>query len=289
MKILRSIQIPIFALLIAISLAFLFLPMLSVFFDMTPKEVYEQLQTPIALESLKLSIYTTIITLVIILLFGTPLAYFLATKNFPGKNILDVLIQLPIVIPPAVAGVGLIMVFGRFGWLGSHLDVYGIQIAFTAVAVIMSQVFISAPFYIMNARTAFSGVDHNLVHVSRTLGGSRILTFFKVVMPLAFPGLITGAALSWGRALGEFGATIMFAGNFPGKTQVMPLAIFSAMESDIRIAVALSALLILVAFFLLLSVKLVEYWPNIKRKYKKKRGNTKWSNVTSKSNYENLN
>ncbi|WP_236838661.1 ABC transporter permease [Caldalkalibacillus salinus] len=265
-------QIPLFSLIVILALGFIFLPMVAVFFDMSPQEIWTQLQTPMAYESLKLSIYTTLITMTIILVFGTPLAYFLATKDFPGKQFLDVLIQLPIVIPPAVAGVGLLMVFGRYGLLGTWIDMMGIQVAFTAVAVVMAQTFISAPFYIMAARTAFSGVDPNLISVSRTLGSSRLRTFFKVIMPLAAPGLITGAALSWGRALGEFGATIMFAGNLPGVTQVMPLAIFSAMESDMSIAVALSALLILVAFILLLSVKGVEYYPRFKRYWRKRKG-----------------
>jgi molybdate transport system permease protein len=258
------LQRPLFIFTVAITLGFIFLPMIAVFLDMTPKEIWTQLQTPLALKALKLSVYTTFISLTLILLFGTPLAYFLAHKQFPGKHVLDVLIQLPIVIPPAVAGVGLLMVFGRFGLLGEWLDVYGIQVGFTIVAVIMAQAFISAPFYIQAARTAFSGVDPSLSAVSRTLGASKIRTFFKVILPLSMPGLMTGAALSWGRALGEFGATIMFAGNLPGKTQTMPLAIYSAMESDMRIAVAISALLIAVAFCLLLSVKLIESWPKVK-------------------------
>jgi molybdate transport system permease protein len=207
------------------------------------------------------------------------LAYFLANRQFPGKQILDVLIQLPIVIPPAVAGVGLLMVFGRFGILGEWLDIYGIQVGFTIVAVIMAQTFISAPFYIQAARTAFAGVDSSLTAVSRTLGASNIRTFFKVILPLSIPGLMTGAALSWGRALGEFGATIMFAGNLPGTTQTMPLAIYSAMESDMRIAVAISALLIAVAFCLLLSVKFFEFWPKIKINLRNRKGAKAWSSA----------
>lgn len=269
---LRWIQLPIFALLLAIILSFIFLPLIAVFLDMTPQEIWQQLQTPLAYESLKLSVYTTLISLGLIILFGTPLAYLLATKDFVGKQVLDVLIQLPIVIPPAVAGVGLLMVFGRFGLLGGWLDIYEIRIGFTVIAVIMAQSFISAPFYIQAARTSFANIDKSLINVSRTLGASKIRTFFKIILPLSIPGLITGAALSWGRALGEFGATLMFAGNLPGKTQTMPLAIFSAMESDMRIAVALSALLIAVAFFLLLSVKAIEYWPRLMMKLRHRKG-----------------
>jgi molybdate transport system permease protein len=265
-NILRWTQLPIFALLIAIALSFILLPMIAVFLDMTPQEIWQQLQTPLAYESLKLSVYTTLISLALIIIFGTPLAYLLATKDFTGKHVIDVLIQLPIVIPPAVAGVGLLLVFGRFGLLGGWLDIYGIRIGFTIIAVIMAQCFMSAPFYIQAAKTAFATIDQSLINVSRTLGASKLRTFYKIILPLSIPGLITGAALSWGRALGEFGATIMFAGNLPGKTQTMPLAIYSAMESDIRIAVALSALLIMVAFFLLLSVKVIEHWPKLKLK-----------------------
>lgn len=265
-NILRWMQLPIFALLIAIALSFIFLPMIAVFLDMTPQEIWQHLQTPLAYESLKLSVFTTLISLALIIIFGTPLAYLLATKDFTGKQVIDVLIQLPIVIPPAVAGVGLLLVFGRFGLLGGWLDIYGIRIGFTIIAVIMAQCFMSAPFYIQAAKTAFATIDQSLINVSRTLGASKLRTFYKIILPLSIPGLITGAALSWGRALGEFGATIMFAGNLPGKTQTMPLAIYSAMESDIRIAVALSALLIMVAFFLLMSVKVIEHWPKLKLK-----------------------
>jgi molybdate transport system permease protein len=279
LKIIRGLQQPLFAITVAITLSFIFLPMIAVFLDMTPKEIWIQLQTPLAYQALKLSVYTTFISLALILLFGTPLAYFLANRQFPGKQILDVLIQLPIVIPPAVAGVGLLMVFGRFGILGEWLDVYGIQVGFTIVAVIMAQTFISAPFYIQAARTAFAGVDSSLTAVSRTLGASNIRTFFKVILPLSIPGLMTGAALSWGRALGEFGATIMFAGNLPGTTQTMPLAIYSAMESDMRIAVAISALLIAVAFCLLLSVKFFEFWPKIKINLRNRKGAKAWSSA----------
>lgn len=282
-------QIPMIALMLAIMLGFLFLPMVSVFMDMKPLEMFELLQTPLALDSMKLSIITSLWSLALILLFGTPLAYFLAMRDFKGKQILDVLIQLPIVIPPAVAGVGLLMVFGRFGLLGQWLDVMGIQIGFTMLAVVLSQAFISAPFYIMAARAAFTAVDPSFISVSRTLGASKTRTFIKVVVPLALPGLITGAALSWGRALGEFGATIMFAGSLPGTTQTMPLAIYAAMETDMRIAVALSALLILVAFFLLMSVKLVEHWPSIKLKLRQRKERKEWSSVKSKNDFETLN
>ncbi|HEX7064573.1 MAG TPA: ABC transporter permease [Bacillales bacterium] len=272
MKASRRIGAVLIAVAGAIMIAFLLLPMIAVYLDMAPGKLWEQLTTPVALKALQLSVVTTFISLGLILLFGTPLAYFLANHNFPGKRVLEVLLQLPIVIPPAVAGVGLLLVFGRFGLIGQWLSGMGIDIAFTAAAVVMAQSFVAAPFYIQGARTAFSSIDPALVSVSRTLGVSKTKTFFRVVLPLSLPGLISGAALSWGRALGEFGATIMFAGNLPGKTQTLPLAIYSAMQSNLGVAIAISALLITVAFFLLLLVKLAELWPKLKRKSRKKGG-----------------
>lgn len=282
MKLAKLISPVFIAFAITITLVFLLLPMISVFIDLTPKEFWEQLQTPVAIQALKLSVFTTFVSLGLILLLGTPLAYFLANKNFPGKRVLEVLIQLPIVIPPAVAGVGLLLVFGRFGILGQWLEAYGLSISFTWMAVILAQSFIAAPFYIQGARTAFSGVDPTLVAVSRTLGISKAKTFFRVILPLSMPGLISGAALSWGRALGEFGATIMFAGNLPGQTQTLPLAIFTALETNLSIAIAISALLIMVAFFLLLSVKIVEFWPQIKRRFRIKRGGVRHAGMQHK-------
>lgn len=252
------IQRVLFSVVITMTLSFLFLPLLSVFIGLQPAEFFLHLRSQVALEAMKLSIITTCIALLINICFGTPLAYFLAMYHFKGKSILDVCIQLPIVIPPAVAGLGLILVFGRFGLLGNLFSAFGIQITFTEAAVVFAQVFISAPFFIANAKTAFASVDKNLIEAAKTLGSSKLYTFIKIVLPLSLPGLITGAALSWARALGEFGATIMFAGNLPGKTQTMPLAIYSVMESDLQIAVALSALLVIVAFCLMLTVKLVE-------------------------------
>lgn len=271
MLLLKRLQFVFFALIVAIVLSFLILPLFIVFFDMKPLELIEQLKSPMAVDALKLSISTTFISLAIILIFGTPLAYMLARFQFRGKGALEVLVQLPIVIPPAVAGVGLLMVFGRFGLFGQWFESIGISIGFSFAAVIMAQVFISASFYIQNARTAFAAVDPKLVSVSRTLGMNSLRTFIRISLPLAAPGLLSGAALSWARALGEFGATIMFAGNLPGKTQTMPLAIYTVMESDMRVAIAISALLIAVAFFLLLSVKLFEKWPEIRHGLNKRK------------------
>ena len=245
------------AFLVAVLLAFLFLPLISVFISRSPLELISNLNSNIAFQALVLSLQTTSVALAIIVVFGTPLAYWVAKYSFRGKRILEVALQMPIVVPPAVAGVGLILVFGNLGLLGGTLSVFGIGVAFTAVAVIMAQVFISAAFYVFAARQAFEAVDDELLAVSRTLGESPWRTFRRVTVPLALPGLISGAALSLARALGEFGATIVFAGNLPGSTQTLPLAIFTALQSNFDVAVAISALLLSVAFILLLLVGLI--------------------------------
>jgi molybdate transport system permease protein len=243
-----------FGLVALMMMGFLFVPLLSVFFTMSPDQLFAKLNTPIAYQALLLSLETTVIALVIILLFGTPLAYWLARGRFRGKRFLSVLIQMPIVTPPAVAGVGLLLIFGKMGLLGGPLTFVGWSFAFNTPAVVMAQVFISAPFFISSAMQAFQAVDEKMILVSRTLGVSRWKTFWKVTVPISLSGLLTGAALSWGRALGEFGATMMFAGNLPGKTQTLPLAIFTAMQSDGKVGIAMSALLLFVSFFLLLIV-----------------------------------
>ena len=195
--------------------------------------------------------------MLIIVVFGTPLAYWMAKYSFRGKRILEVALQMPIVVPPAVAGVGLILVFGNLGLLGGVLSVFGIGVAFTTVAVVMAQVFISAAFYVFAAWQAFETVDDELLAVSRTLGEPPWRTFLRITVPLALSGLLSGAALSLARALGEFGATIVFAGYLPGSTQTLPLAIYTALQSNFDVAVAISALLLSVAFVLLLLVGLI--------------------------------
>ncbi len=245
------------ALAISVMLAFLFLPLISVFISRSPLELISNLNTEIAYQALLLSLETTLVSLSIIVVFGTPLAYWVAKYSFRGKRILEVALQMPIVVPPAVAGVGLILVFGNLGLLGGTLSAFGVGVAFTWIAVIMAQVFIAAAFYVFAARQAFEAVDDELLAVSRTLGESPWRTFLRITVPLALPGLISGAALSLARALGEFGATIVFAGNLPGSTQTMPLAIYTALQSNFDVAVAISALLLSVAFILLLLVGLI--------------------------------
>jgi molybdate transport system permease protein len=181
------------------------------------------------MDALRLSAITTLLTLMLAVTLGTPLAFVLARRNFPGREAIDTLIGLPIVLPPAVAGVGLLMAFGRRGLLGPTLAGLGVTVGFTTAAVVLAQLFVSAPFYVRAARTAFESVDQELEIVSRTLGVSNWRTFWRVTVPVALPGLISGSVFCWARALGEFGATIMFAGSFQGRTQTMPLAIYAAL------------------------------------------------------------
>jgi molybdate transport system permease protein len=212
---------------------------------------------PVVVEALRLSLLTSALTMAITLVLGTPVAWLLARRSFPGRALLDGLIELPMVLPPAVAGLGLLMAFGRRGLLGPLLASLGITLGFTTAAVVLAQVFVAAPFYVRSARVGFQAVDRELEEMASTLGGSGWSIFWQVTVPLALPSLLTGAAMCWARALGEFGATIMFAGSFQGRTQTMPLAIYSALESDLDAALAISPILVVVSFGLLGLVRLV--------------------------------
>lgn len=240
--------------IVGVALAFLFLPLISVFISMPLPQLIHDLNTPVAYTALALSLRTSVIALSLMVILGTPTAYWIARGNFPGRQVLRAAVQMPVVSPPAVAGVGLLLVFGQLGLLGHTLTVLHISFAFNAAAVVMAQLFIGAPFYLSSAIQAFENLDQRLLEASRTLGASSASTFFRVIVPLASPGLVTGFALGWGRALGEFGATMMFAGNLPGKTQTLPLAIYTAMQSNLQVAVAMSALLLVVSFALLVVV-----------------------------------
>ena len=241
------------ALLVA---GFLLLPIAAIFWKVLPQEeAWSALHQPLVTEALRLSGLTSLLSLVLALAFGTPMAYLLARPRFPGAAVLDTLIDLPMVLPPTVAGVALLMAFGRRGLVGAWLDTLGVQIGFTTTAVVLAQSFVAAPFYIRAARAGFQSVDQELERVAYTLGHSRFSTFLRVTVPLAFPALLSGATMAWARALGEFGATIMFAGNFLGRTQTMPLAIYTAMESDLPAALMLSVILIVVSFVMLFFVR----------------------------------
>ncbi len=201
---------------------------------------------PLVLQALQLTVVTSVISLIIVVVIGTPFALLLA-RNGPTSRLLriiDTFVELPIVLPPVVAGVAMLMAFGRNGLVGPALDSVGIALPFTTVAVIFAQIFVAAPFYIRAARIGFAGVDPAFEEVSQTLGVSPWQTFWRLTLPMARPSLLTGATLAWARAVSEFGATIMFAGNLTGRTQTMPLAIMTTMESSLGAALALAALML---------------------------------------------
>jgi molybdate transport system permease protein len=235
---------------------FLSLPLLAILLKVVPQAgLWETLREPLVTQALRLSLITSLSSLLLALLFGTPVAYLLARYRFRGARVVETLIDLPMVLPPTVAGVALLMAFGRRGLLGPWLTVAGLQIGFSTTAVILAQSFVSLPFYVRAAQAGFRSVDPELERVAYTLGVSPLRTFWRVTVPLALPALLSGGVMAWARALGEFGATIMFAGNLRGRTQTMPLAIYLAMESDLPAALALSTLLIVVSFSVLLSVR----------------------------------
>jgi molybdate transport system permease protein len=220
-------------------------------------ELGSAITSPLVQEALRVSLLTTTLALIVTVTFGTPLAWILARKNFPGKALVNTLVDLPLVLPPAVAGVALLMAFGRNSVLGGLFLEGGL--AFSTTAVVLAQVFVAAPFYIRSATTGFQGVNVELEQVAASLGASKTRVFREITLPLARPALVAGSVMCWTRALGEFGATIMFAGSLPGKTQTMPLAIYAAMESNWVEALALSMLLILTSVLVLLGIRKVKH------------------------------
>jgi molybdate transport system permease protein len=239
----------------SVLLAFLALPVIALITSTSRADFMAGLRDPLVWPALRLSLLTTSVSLVLVVLLGTPLAWALARSRGRLASAAETLVQLPIVIPPAVAGVALLLAFGRRGLLAGVLYPRGWSFAFTTAAVIMAEVFVSAPFFVQAATSAFRRVDEPLLVVARTFGASRLRVFRRIALPLAAPGLIAGAAMSWARSLGEFGATLMFAGNMQGTTQTLPLAIYTALESDLRAAQALSIVLVVVAFALLVVVR----------------------------------
>jgi molybdate transport system permease protein len=242
-----------------ILVTFIALPIVALALRTDPATFVATVTAPQARAAVALSLVTTATTLVIALVLGTPLAYLLARSDHRWRRLLDATVDLPIVLPPAVAGVALLVAFGRRGLLGPALDAAGIHLSFTTAAVVMAQLFVSVPFYVRAARAGFLGVDRTLEEASATLGYGSVGTFARITVPLALPSLIGGAMLAWARALGEFGATIMFAGNLPGVSQTVPLAVYLNLESgDLASATALSLLLVATSVAVLGVVRLAE-------------------------------
>lgn len=242
---------------LVVALAFLVLPVVAIFAKVSPARLISSLGDPQATAALKLSLQTTSIALVIIIVVGTPAAYLLARRSFPGRSVVLTLLELPLVLPPAVAGIGLLAALGPAGLLGGALRSSHIELVLQTAGVIVALVFVASPFYVGQAIAAFAAVDASWLDASRTLGASEARTFARIAVPAARSGLLAGLALCWGRALGEFGATLIFAGSFQGITQTTPLAIYDEFSSNLTGALALSGVLVIVSAALLLTVKLV--------------------------------
>jgi molybdate transport system permease protein len=241
---------------LAIALLFLTIPVLAIFLQSTPGELVASLGHPAALDALRLSLTTSAIAVALIVGFGTPAAYFLARRSFPGRAVVITLIELPLVLPPAVAGIALLAALGPNGLLGGAVGDLGVRLVFETAGVVVALTFVASPFYLRQAQTAFEAVDPAWLDASRTLGASEARTLLRVAIPAASSGLLAGIALAWGRALGEFGATLIFAGSLQGVTQTTPLAIVELFGTDFNAALALSAVLVVVSAVLLLLVKL---------------------------------
>ena len=210
-------------------------------------------------DALALSLVTTAISLVLMVVFGTPLALLLARRRFRGQAIVETIVDLPIILPPSVAGLALLLVFGRRGLLGESLAILGIELPFTVIAVVIAQTFVAAPFFIRSARTGFASVDHDLEDAARVDGASERELFRRITVPLAGTALAAGLVMSWARALGEFGATIMFAGNIEGRTQTLPLVVYGEFQAGhLDASIAAAAILVLAAFGVLVSVRLLQ-------------------------------
>jgi molybdate transport system permease protein len=238
-------------------LAFLALPLVALLTRAMPTDILSNLRQPQVVQAILLSLNTTLVAPLLTILFGTPLAYALARGLLPFQRLIDTLIDLPTVLPPAVAGLALLMVFGRRGLLGGWISLLGIQIAFTPLAVVLAQTFIAAPFFIKAATVGFSSIDTELEQAAGLDGANTWQIFRFVIVPLSWSALLSGSVMTWARALGEFGATIIFAGNFPGRTQTMPLAIYLGFELNLDVALALSVILVGFSFLVLLILKVV--------------------------------
>ena len=238
-------------------LVLLLIPLFALVTKTAPAAIWRALGAEGTREAILLSLRTSGITVLLVLMFGTPLAYLLGRRRPPMISLLEVLVDLPTVLPPAVAGLALLMAFGRRGLLGGTLDALGLQIPFTTLAVIMAQTFVAAPFYVKTAAVGLSAVSRELELAAALDGATGWGAFQHVMLPLAWRSLLGGAALCWARALGEFGATIIFAGNLPGRTQTMPLAVYLGFEMDLSQALTLSTILLGTSFAVLLFVRAV--------------------------------
>jgi molybdate transport system permease protein len=221
------------------------------------------LSEPSVIQAAMLSLFTSVISLLVTLALGTPLAYLLARWSFRHKAWIEVIIDLPIVLPPMIAGIGMLLLFGRNGTLGRVLDLWGIHLPFTTAAVVFAQTFVSAPLFIRAARLGFGAVRPELIEAAYTDGASENVIFWAIMLPMASRAMLNGLILSWARAFGEFGATIIFAGNLMGVTQTMPLVIFNGFETNLGVALGLSLILIIISAVILLVLRMLEKGTNL--------------------------
>lgn len=240
--------------------AFLLLPIAAIFLDVPPGRLLDGIRSDVTQDALRVTLRTNLFANALILGLGTPTAYLLATRRFRGRALVVTLVELPLVLPPAVAGVGLLAAFGSLGLLGGAVERAGVTIAFTEAAVVLAVAFVASPFYVRTAIAAFEAVDETLLDAARTLGARPGRVFLRVALPLAAGGLSAGAALAFARGLGEFGATIMFAGSLRGVTQTLSLAVYEQFDVDFDSALALGALLVVVSALLLLAIKVLPAW-----------------------------
>ena len=233
-------------------LALVGLPLVALLVRVPPAELVRRALSAPVLQALRLSLVTSVSATAVVTLVGLPVAYLLATRRFPGHRVLETLVEMPMVIPPTVAGVGLLLAFGRAGLAGGALAALGLSIPFTTLAVVIAEAFVGLPFFVTAATAGLREVEPTYREAAHTLGASPPYTFRRVLLPLALPSLLAGGVMTWARALGEFGATITFAGNLPGRTQTLPLAVYIALQTDLQAAVALSVILLIFSFTLLL-------------------------------------
>ena len=243
-------------LLAAVGAAFFILPLLGLLLRTPWGSAWLKLTSPTALQALRLSLIASLSATALAIALGVPLAWVYARVSFPGRNLLRALTTLPMVLPPVVGGVALLLAFGRRGLVGGWLsDAVGIHLPFTTAGAIMAETFVAMPFLILTVEAGLRSMDHRFEDAARTLGARRWTVLWRVTLPLVRPSLVAGAVLCWARALGEFGATITFAGNFPGTTQTMPLAVYLALETDPDAAIALSLVLLAVSLVVLIALR----------------------------------
>ena len=249
------------ALAITLCLALIGLPLVALLLRVPAATLLVRLADPLVLAAIRLSLVTSLAAAALIMLLGTPVAWLLATRDFRGKRVMEAVIDLPMVLPPTAAGVGLLLAFGRTGLAGRALASLGISLPFSTAAVVMAEAFVALPFFVGAAAAGFREVEPRYLDAAATLRASPGTTFFRVMLPLALPSVLAGATMSWARALGEFGATITFAGNLPGVTQTMPLAVYIALETDLDAAVTLSVLLVVLSLTVLVAVRALPLGP----------------------------